>query len=223
MAKKKSKQQQESAAAVEAIPVEQVDETEEDDDEEDELELLQVDVGDMIKMKQILDETVVGAIAENIKEDFRLDNFKLSIMTAACLFACVAQFAPIPFPDSRPVLGICCCLYFVFSGILQFVMTFVDKDCIMISEKKEDSKNANLKKYGIRVRSNFPRFSEFYTLILEFQSMEGTPCVEQTWSVGKFFDVEGMFDEVGMTQEIQKVYDRLEKSQYDDVKEKKNQ
>ena len=77
------------------------------------------------------------------------------------------------------------------------------------------------------MRSQFPRFSEFYTLILEFQGIENPAFVEQTWSVGNFFDKEGMFDEIGLTMEIESLYNRLESGKYDSKPtseaEKKNQ
>mmetsp|Transcript_22519 Transcript_22519/g.37247 ORF Transcript_22519/g.37247 Transcript_22519/m.37247 type:complete len:219 (-) Transcript_22519:43-699(-) len=198
----------EKVEAVDVVPVEEID-------DEDEMELLQVDVGDQVKLKQILDETVASTMLEQIKEDYRLDNMKLALMTVACLFACVAQFAPVPFPESRPILGTCCCLYFVLSGVLQLVTTIIDKDCILLTKSSPSSKNANLKQYGVRVRTNLPRFSEYYTLILEFQNMPGTPYVEQKWSVGKFFDVEGMFDEVGLMEAVKDVYVKLEAGQYE--------
>jgi signal peptidase complex subunit 2 len=184
---------------------------------EDEVELLQVDVGDMVKLKQILDETVASAVLENVDEEYRLDNMKLGIMTSACVFACFAQFAPVPFPDSRPILGVCCCVYFLLSGLLQLITTFVDKDCILLTRKKPASNNSNLQLYGLRVRSKLPRYSEFYTVILEFQGLQGTPKVEQTWSVGNFFDVEGMFDEAGLMLEIEMMFKKLEAEKYESV------
>jgi signal peptidase complex subunit 2 len=45
--------------------------------------------------------------------------------------------------------------------------------------------------------------------------MPNTPFVEQKWSVGKFFDVDGMFDEVGLMEAVKQVYQRLEQGQYD--------
>ena len=99
MGKKKTQQTQGKVEAVAVVSVN--DEKEEEVYEEDELELLQVDLGDMIKLKQILDEAVAAAVLEKLDEDYRLDNFKLAIMIGACLFAVVAQFAPIPFPEWR--------------------------------------------------------------------------------------------------------------------------
>jgi signal peptidase complex subunit 2 len=223
--------------------VEQKEEKPEDDevaatDDEEEVELLQVDVGDMIKVKQILDETVAAAILEHINEDYKLDNIKLLIMASACAFAMVAQFAPIPFPESRVVLGGCCCCYFILSGVLQLITSFVDIDSILITkplakhgpngtgpdEKKtklSQIENKDLFQYGVRVRTQFPRFSEWYTVILEFQNKEKSPCVSQKWSVGQFFDKEGMFDEIGLQMEVDKLYHRLEDKDYDKDAESK--
>ena len=176
------------------------------------------------------------------------DNVKLLLMFVSCVFAMTAQFAPIPFPESREVLGICGSLYFVLSGILQFITTFIDKDMILLTKplptasgidkkdesskksgsnkqsgsKDEDVINPLLYKYGLRVRSNFPRFSEFYTVILEFRFPSDDPLissveeksVKAVWSVGKFFDKEGYFDEVGLSNEMTKLYKRLEAKDY---------
>jgi hypothetical protein len=43
----------------------------------------------------------------------------------------VAQFYPMPFPDSRPLLGVCCAAYFTASSVLQLIVTYLEKDCIM--------------------------------------------------------------------------------------------
>jgi len=232
MAKKKQQQPQK----VVAEPVSDDDGNNPDDDdveyEEDELELLQVDLGDMVKLKQVLDEAVASVILEKLDEDYRWDNFKLSIMALACFFAMVAQFAPVPFPDSRPLLGVCGCAYFALSGVLQLIATFIDQDSILLtkpfdpdspsgdgkdgSNKKSTTKNELLKKYGVRVRSNLPRFSEWYSVILEFK-MDGdmkTPYTEQKWSVGQFFDKEGYFDEFGLMKEVEDLYDRFEGGEY---------
>lgn len=232
------KKQKEPVVEVESEPEEEEDDEEE---EEEEMELLQVDVGDMIKVKQILDETVAATILEQIDEDYKFDNFKLLLMTIACIFAMVAQFAPLPFPESRIIIGLCCASYFCLSGVLQLITTFIDQDCILLTEplpkegKKDDEdggynqdtgkkivrknpkdiKSKELFQYGVRVRSQFPRFSEWYTVVLEFEKMPDTPRVEQRWSVGQFFDKEGMFDEIGLQLEVEKLYRRLEDADYE--------
>ena len=218
MAKKKSNKDPTPAAPAVKVEDEKEDEEEDEEEEEEEMELLQVDLGDMVKLKQILDESVAAALLDKfLDEDYRLDNIKLLIMVVACIFAMVAQFAPIPFPESRPVLGICCCCYFILSGVLQLITTFIDKDSILLTKplSADKTKNKDLQTHGVRVRSQFPRFSEFYTVILEYQGREDSPSVEQKWSVGQFFDKEGMFDEVGLQLEVEKLFLRLDKGSYD--------
>jgi signal peptidase complex subunit 2 len=209
-----------------------------DDDlllEDEELELLQVDLGDMVKLKQVLDEAVAAAILELQPEDYRWDNFKLIIMFTACLFACMAQFAPLPFPASRPVLGVCGTAYFVLSGVLQLITTFIDKDSILLTlplpaadNNSSKIKNQDMLQTGLRVRSALPRFSEWYTVTIEFQlpdEQAATRQVHQRWSVGQFFDKEGYFDETGFMQQATELYHRFAAGKYNNVvaDEKKTQ
>jgi hypothetical protein len=95
----------------------------------------------------------------------------------ACLFAMVAQFYPMPFPDSRPLLGTCCVAYFASSTILQFIVTYVEKDCIMTTlpvNLEQDSRSENISNKtraggstGLRINTIFPRFSYDYTVSIQ--------------------------------------------------------
>ena len=62
--------------------------------------------------------------------NFQSDNIKLLLMFLACVAAVIAQFFPVPFPQNRIILGICCGSYFFISCVLQYIITFVDKDTI---------------------------------------------------------------------------------------------
>lgn len=96
-----------------------------------------IDTGDSVKVKQVLDDAAMEIIAkEGYEGNFSWDNMKLLLMFVACVFALVAQFYPMPFPQSRPLLGICCACYFIISGVLQFIVTFIDKDTIMFTKPK---------------------------------------------------------------------------------------
>jgi len=245
MGKKKSKVESTS----ESVPTkkeEVVDVDDDDEEEEEEMVYLQVDTGDIIKLKQILDETVASTFLEEnylegvdsdtrgknigLSEEHMWNNIKLVIMTVACAFAMVAQFAPLPFPESRPVLGGCCAIYFALSGCLQLITTFLDKDCILVTNvmKKEQTtetgrkKNPHLLTHGLRIRTSLPRFSEFYTVQIEFQGLEDSPHVTNTWSVGKFFDVEGMFDEYGLEDEVEQLYRRFAAGKFDTADKPEN-
>jgi signal peptidase complex subunit 2 len=69
--------------------------------------------------------------------NYSWENLKLLLMFLSCVFALVAQFYPLPFPKSRPLLGACCAAYFILSTILQFMITYIDKDSIMIIKPNE--------------------------------------------------------------------------------------
>ena len=126
-----------------------------------------VDTGDSVKVKQTLDEAAVKAVLDHgYEEHHTLDNIKLLLMLVACAFAMVAQFWPIPFPKSRPLLGICCSMYFCLSGILQLVVWFVERDAIMftttampiVEGAPPKPKRDGQPEIGLRIRSSFPRF-----------------------------------------------------------------
>jgi signal peptidase complex subunit 2 len=170
-------------------------------------------------MKQVLDEAVILAVTDKYPEDTAWDNLKLYLMAASCIFAMIAQFAPLPFPESRPVLGICGSLYFVLSGALQFITTYLDKDAIVWTTPCVTYKETAT---PVCVRTNFPRFSEYYTVSIELvlkddkgKLVTQPPHVTQTWSVGQFFDKEGYFHEVGIMEECKKLMTRLEAGKYD--------
>jgi hypothetical protein len=75
MAKKKSKKVSDNDGEEEVEQDQKQDEGE--PAEEEKVELFQVELGDIVKVKQVLDETVAMAIADHLPEDFYWDNVKL--------------------------------------------------------------------------------------------------------------------------------------------------
>jgi hypothetical protein len=105
---------------------------------EEEKPLFTIETGDSIKVKQVLDDATIKAITEGGYEaNYSWENVKLLLMFVSCVFAMVAQFFPIPFPASRPLLAVCCAAYFIISTLLQYFVTFVDKDTILFTKPKE--------------------------------------------------------------------------------------
>lgn len=192
-----------------------------EDEDEESLGLLQVDLGDILKVKQVLDEATASAlVGENgLEEDLELENIKLVIMTLACCFAMVAQFAPLPFPESCYILGGCCVVYFLLSGVLQLIALFIERDSILMIKPPPSTFQVQGRK--IRVRSSFAKFEEWYVVEMEYDGMPNSPFVRQKWSVGDCFDAEGFFDDLYLAEEVQKLSKRFEVGDYDkeDVKD----
>jgi signal peptidase complex subunit 2 len=84
-----------------------------------------IETGDSVKVKQVLDEALLETVSfhsclpclndfvhqleqDNIKINYRDMNIKLAIMFFSCVFAMIAQFYPLPFPENRIILGVCC-------------------------------------------------------------------------------------------------------------------
>ena len=129
------------------------------------------------------------------KENYALENIKLGIMVMSCAFAAAGHFVG-TFPDNRIFLGCMCVAYFVGSGVLQFIITFIDKDYIYISKPKE-----GLGKGGVvlGIRSDMKRFDEHYELKFEKQDErvkgpESKRLIEASKnSIGNYFDYDGYF------------------------------
>lgn len=93
-------------------------------------------------------------------------------MVVACAFAMVAQFYPMPFPESRPLLGVCCLAYFLASTVIQLIVSYAEQDAILTTQPLE-----GMKEGGLRVRTQFPRFQDVYTVILEEVGVKEPPTV----------------------------------------------
>lgn len=99
-----------------------------------------IETGDSVKVKQVLDDSTMAAVVDaGFEANYTWDNMKLFLMFISCVFAMVAQFYPMSFPDSRLLLAMCCALYFIISSVLQFIVVFVDKDTIMFTKPKKVS------------------------------------------------------------------------------------
>ena len=110
-------------------------------------------------------------------------------MFLSCVAAMTAQFYPIPFPSSRPLLAVCCAIYFIISSVLTGIVTFIDKDTIMFTKPKKCFE------HEMRMRTSFPRFQEYFDLIIQFKDPK-SPATTAKMYVGKYFTTNGEFDEV---------------------------
>ncbi len=82
-------------------------------------------------------------------EDFFYDNIKLGLMVVACTFAMVAQFYPMPFPESRPLLGVCCISYFLASTVIQLIVSYLEQDAILTTQPHEVGRRVGTARPGL--------------------------------------------------------------------------
>jgi hypothetical protein len=115
--------------------------------------------------------------AAPFEEDLSWSNLKMGIMTAASASALVAQFYPLPFPANVWLLGVCVAIYFALSGVLQFMVTFLDKDAIYASKPSGGD--------VARIRTSLPRGAQTYTAVVECPP--GKEVARLVESVGRYF------------------------------------
>jgi signal peptidase complex subunit 2 len=142
--------------------------------------------GDTLNHKRYLDDQVVRSFedlfagdAAPFVEDLSWSNVKMGIMTAASASALLAQFYPLPFPANWWLLGGCVVVYFALSGVLQLIVTFVDKDVVYTSKPPGVGARA-------RIRTALPRGSQVYTAIIECPP--GVEVAKLEHSVGRYYE-----------------------------------
>jgi hypothetical protein len=111
-----------------------------------------------------------------------------------CILAVYTHFAPIPFPDTVPLMIAFVIIYGAISSMLQLLEWFVTKDIIFKSTPATAQTPSRAKHYYI-LRSNLPRYSDKYSVSLEKIKDDGSSekvlSIED--SVSKWFYQSGVF------------------------------
>lgn len=167
-----------------------------------------VDKWDSTQVKNILDESAKQYILDrykydesNILVDIRLVLCALPV--ASAFFALIYDFMH-PFPESAQVLKICVLAYIVLMVILTLYSTFVESHTILIAYKKagKGRPKVTTDKSKVKVKSWMKRFDDMYTL-----SIEGLKkTASYTKSVGKYFDVNGVFLQDKFEKDVLKLH-----------------
>lgn len=177
-------------------------------------------------------------------EDVGLSNLKLIIGFGSVAASVVSHVYPAPFPKNWWVLLGCCLWYFIGSGLLQLLLSFVELESIVLLRYKDKERRGN-RAAGINVTSHFPRYDHVYTLgitplpsgsLALFSApkfkLNPTPKGEELpqadyaqihWSVAEFFDEEGVFFEdkcMDMTRQFLDNYERESKRLADEEAKK---
>ena len=90
----------------------------------------------------------------------------------------------------------------------QLVVKFVERDIIFVSKPHKGAA------HGLRIRTDFPKFQDLFTVIVEYDRPDG-PALEEQHCVGKFFDTGGYFWEQGLVDTVQKMVNKFESKKAD--------
>ena len=152
-------------------------------------------------------------------ENHSTENVKLGLMVACCAFAAAGHFVG-TFPENRVFLGFMCAAYFLGSGVLQIIMTFVDKDYIYVSKPRTDI----AKGITLGIRTEMKRFDEHYELKFEKQDErvklpESERLIEASKkSIGNYFDYDGNFAKELFLSDVISQLKRFEKKCMEEAK-----
>jgi signal peptidase complex subunit 2 len=220
------------SAASEAPALNQAEENEDGVEEEEEVkkpEAHVIETGDSVKVKQVLDDSTHECIIEKcgFVANYSAENLKLFLMFLSCIFALTAQFYPLPFPESRPILGVCVSAYFIISGILQFIVSFIDLDLILTTKPgksySENEKKIVEKTKSLCIRTQFARFQETFILIVHEDGKgkhleSNKERSEAHMYVGKYFTDKGEYDEEAYHKDVITHIKRFEEGKYGVIK-----
>ena len=183
-----------------------------------------IETGDSLKVKQVLDTSVLDYFRDsNYSINYRSENIKILIMVIACGFALLGQFNPLPFPENRWILCLCCVIYFSLNSLLA-VVTFYDGETIVLTNKNDSETLPSL-----QIDASFHRFQEFYVLTIREYSnnkLKGNSDDEKKIGaegqmyVGKYFKSTGDFLENVFRDDVYLLIDRFKKARNDKKFEK---
>ena len=97
------------------VEVEEVDGSGSVSESTDNPDLLIIETGDSIKVKQTFDDAIPFVLTEQggLIQNVYGENFKMIIMLISCVVGLITQFFPIPFPANRIILGVGCAWFVV--------------------------------------------------------------------------------------------------------------
>ena len=162
-----------------------------------------VNIHDAKSIWHALDDKLLHLVEEaGYQQDQWVSNMKIGFGLAAISVAIVSIVWPVPFPANRLVLAVCVALYALFSGLMQALMSYVEKDCIFLSLPDENGRR-------IRLRTHLNGEAEYLVVaeciaglpnkgglrhhITAYTSSSHVVCTRQrTFSVGRFFDERGI-------------------------------
>lgn len=162
---------------------------------------------DTFAMKAALDEAVVKFVVEEYQfaPDYSLSNVKIVLGLISIFCATFAHFYWEPYSESKPVSITCVLIYLFISAVLQYLASFVERDSFLLTKPHSVTATA---KGGLKISSQLPRFSENYTLRIEFRNAPLQVALSNQ-SVGNYFSSDGRLLEGKFVADAKRHLDQL--------------
>lgn len=120
-------------------------------------------------------------------------------MSICTIVSLIAQFYPLSFPDNKILLFSCSLCFFIFYGVLNLIIYFIEGEIIF---------EGVLRSQKIIIKSKMKRFDEFYSLCLEVDGKEMS-CIRS--SIGNYYTEKGELDKSSLRIAIEGLLDALKK------------
>ena len=169
--------------------------------------VVKVNISDSKAIRHALDDKLQVLMVESgYVADNWMSNWKIALGLAAISVAILCHVVPVPFPENRIIVGSCCVFYAIFSGIMQLLISYVEKEIVFLSQ-------ADAKGRRVRVRTHMPNFSAEYKVIVDiiapipstfsghiaaYTSKSTISTGQHTASIGQFFDDRGVLYTPGL-------------------------
>jgi signal peptidase complex subunit 2 len=92
---------------------------------------------DTNSIKKTLDASVSQYFTnEGYEVDNSVLNLKMLLGFICCILGAISHYSPPPYPQNVPILIGCVVSYYIISGIMQYMQSYVEKDIILWTKAK---------------------------------------------------------------------------------------
>lgn len=167
-----------------------------DEGEDEDEEKTVVNLAEQPAVRHCMDDMAARTMLDyGFEEDHSSSNKKLAVGLLACVAVAVSHFAPVPFPDSIPLLWACIAAYSACALYLQYVFFFVEGDTLLRSKEKKRGLQPMQYFPATLFRAEMGRFEPEYRLVAELVDKEAFGEVEEELKLTAtdYFDSNGAF------------------------------